>query len=192
MSHKFKKGNFAKFLITARNNSDSSSIIVKLSINPIGDFFDFSEPKLITRRIQGHGSVHLVFPTVDDTLAEADGLLEVSIIPDASYKIASNKGSTAVIVSDAVDRQLRQDLLTVNSQAFLPDVFGNMAVRTTDLISQRVQQGFSESNNVSLNLGGQNTLPGLIEMSGEMTNQGLVSWRELLGDSSFAIDIVIG
>ena len=187
-----QEGEFAKFLITARNNSDSSSIIVKLSINPIGDFFDFSEPKLITRRILGHGSVHLVFPTIDDNLAEADGLLEVLIIPDVSYKIASNKGSTAVIVSDAVDRQLRQDLLTFNSQAFLPDIFGNMTVRTTDLISQRVQQGFSESNNVSLNLGGQNTLPGLIEMSGEMTNQSLVSWRELLGDSSFALTLLSG
>ena len=63
-----------------------------------------------------------------------------------------------------------------------------MTVRTTDLISQRVKQGFNEANNISLNLGGQNSLQGLIEMSGEMTNKGSVEWREVLGDSSFAID----
>ena len=66
-----------------------------------------------------------------------------------------------------------------------------MAARTADLISQRIQQGFSETNNVTLNLGGENTLEGLIEMSGEMTNEGSVEWREVLGDSSFAMTLVI-
>ena len=136
--------------------------------------------------------VRVVFPTIDDTLAEADGRLEVAIIPDSSYRIAANKGSTTVIVSDAVDRQVRQDLLTASSQAFLPDVVGNMTVRTTDLISQRVKQGFNETNNISLNLGGQNSLQGLIEMSGEMTNKGSVDWREVLGDSSFALTLLSG
>ena len=187
-----QEGDFAKFLITARNNSDFSSIIVKLSINPVGDFFEFSEPKKISRRIQGHRSEPVIFQTIDDTLAEADGRLEVAIIPDSSYRIAANKGSTAVIISDAVDRQVRQDLLTASSQAFLPDVVGNMTARTSDLISQRVQQGFSESNNVSLNFGGQNTARGLIEMSGEMTNEGSIDWREVLGDSSFTMTLLSG
>ena len=181
-----------EFVVNAHGGLDTTSTYIRMNINPVGDFFEFNEPQQITRQVQGQGLVRVVFPTIDDTLAEADGRLEVFIIPDSSYRIAANKGSTAVIVSDAVDRQIRQDLLTASSQAFLPDVVGNMTVRTTDFISQRVKQGFSESNNVSLNFGGQNTVRGLIEMSGEMTNQGSVSWRELLGDSSFALTLLSG
>ena len=65
-----------------------------------------------------------------------------------------------------------------------------MAARTSDLIAERVQQGFSESSNVVLNLGGKETLKGLIELSGEMTNEGTVQWREILGDSAFAMTIL--
>ena len=186
------EGNPVEITISANGGSETSATLVRLNLNPVGDFFDFSESKQISRRIQGNQSVQVVFSTIDDALAEADGRLEVAIVPDSAYKIASNKSSSSVIVSDAVDRQVRQDLLTASSQAFLPDVLGNMTVRTTDLISQRVQQGFNESNNVSLNLGGQESVRGLIEMSGEMTNQGSVSWRELLGDSSFALTLLSG
>ena len=187
-----REGDFAKFVITTHGGSDSANTLVRMSVNPVGFFFEFNEPQQISRRVQGHESIQVSFPTIDDTLAEADGRLEVSIIPDASYRIAANKGSTAVIVSDALDRQVRQDLLTASSQAFLPDVVGNMTVRMNELISQRVKQGFNESNNNTLNLGGQNSLQSLIEMSGEMTNKGSIDWREVLGDSSFALTLLAG
>ena len=187
-----EEGGSAEFNINANGGSEIAATNIKMSVNPVGDFFEFNEPQRISRQILGQGLVRVVFPTIDDTLAEADGRLEVSIIPDSSYRIAATKGSTTVIVSDAVDRQVRQDLLTASSQAFLPDVVGNMTVRTTDLISQRVKQGFNEFNNISLNLGGQNSLRGLIEMSGEMANKGLIDWREVLGDSSFTMTLLTG
>ena len=71
-----------------------------------------------------------------------------------------------------IDRTARQDLLSASAEAFLPDVVGNMAARTSDIIAQRLEQGFSESNDIVLNLGGEETLKGLIELSGEMTNKG--------------------
>ena len=187
-----EEGRSVEFVIDASGGSDTATTYIRMNVNPVGDFFEFKEPHQITRQVQGQGLVRVVFPTIDDTLAEADGRLEVAIIPDSSYRIVATKGSTTVIVSDAVDRQLRQDLLTASSQAFLPDVVGNMTVRTTDLISQRVKQGFSESNNISLSLGGQNSLRGLIEMSGEMTNKGSIDWREVLGDSSFTMTLLAG
>ena len=67
-----------------------------------------------------------------------------------------------------------------------------MAARTSDIIAQRLEQGFSESSDIVLNLGGEETLKGLIELSGEMTNKGAVSWREVLGDSAFAMTILSG
>ena len=186
------EGSSIVFGITANGGSDSNAILVNLNINPIGDFFDFNEPTQISRSMQGQDSVQVTFPTIDDTIAETDGRLEVTIIPDSSYKIASNNGTASVIISDAEDRQLRQDLLSASTHAFLPDVVGNMAARTSSLISQRIQQGFSETKNITLNLGGENTLEGLIEMSGEMTNEGSVEWREVLGDSYFAMALLSG
>ena len=185
-----EEGDSVGFVINANGGSDTAATNIKMSVNPVGDFFEFNEPRQITRQVQGQGLVRVVFPTIDDTLAEADGRLEVSIIPDSSYRIAATKGSTTVIVSDAVDRQVRQDLLTASSQAFLPDVVGNMTVRTSENISQRVKQGFNNSNNISLSLGGQSSLRGLIEMSGEMTNKGSIDWREILGDSSFTMTLL--
>ena len=186
------EGRTVVFDITASGGFESNTTLVNLNINPIGDFFDFNESKQITRRIQGQDSVQVSFPTIDDTIAETDGRLEVTIIPDSSYKIVPNNGTSSVIISDASDRQIRHDLLVASTQAFLPDVVGNMTARTSGLIEQRIQQGFSENSNTTLNLGGENTLKGLIEMSGEITNQGSMSWRELLGESSFAMTLLSG
>ena len=184
------EGSPVEFVISASGGPDSNAILVNLHVNPVGDFFDINEPKQISRLLQDQESVQVIFPTIDDTIAEADGQLEVSIIPDASYNIDTSKSTSTVIISDEIDRQLRQDLLLASSQAFLPDVVGNMAARTTDLIEQRIQQGFAETSNVTLNLGGENTLAGLIEMSGEMTNEGSVTWQEILGDSSFTMTLL--
>ena len=186
------EGSPVVFSITSKSEPSSITTQVKLSVNPIGNFFEFSESIQISRTLQSQESASIVFPTLDDTIAEDDGQLEVSIIPDSSYKIALNQGTSSVIISDALDRQIRQDLLTTSSQAFLPDVVGNMVAKTSDLISQRIQQGFSETRNVALKLGGEQTLEGLIEMSGKLTNEESVSWREILGDSSFTMTFLSG
>ena len=75
------EGNPVEFTISASGGSDTSATLVRLNLNPVGDFFDFSESKQISRRIQGNQSVQVVFPTIDDTLAEADGRLEVCYHP---------------------------------------------------------------------------------------------------------------
>ena len=186
------EGSPTEFTLISTNLSETSTISVKLSINPVGDFFDFAGTTQTSVRIQGTNSVPLIYQTIDDNIAEDDGRLEVAIIADSSYQIASTQNSASVIISDAVDRKTRQDLLSASAEAFLPEVVGNMAARTSDLIAQRVQQGFSESSDIVLNLGGEETLRGLIELSGEMINEGAVSWQKVLGDSAFAMTIFSG
>ena len=185
-----QEGEAAEFAITSIYGSETSVIIVKLRVNPVGDFFGFSEPKQISIPLPAQSSAPVIFPTIDDTIAEADGRLEVSIIPDSIYLIATNNRATSVIVSDAKDRQARQDLLIASTQAFLPDVVGNMAGRTSDHISQRVQMNLNEPSNIVFNLDGESSLVELIEMSGEMLNESSVSWQEVLGDSNFALTLL--
>ena len=187
-----QEGEVAEFEITSIHRSETSAISVKLRVSPVGNFFGFSEPKQISIPLPTHSSAPLIFPTIDDPIAEADGQLEVSIIPDSSYLINTNNRATTVIISDAKDRQVRQDLLAASTQEFLPDVVGNMAARTSDMISQRVQMNLNESNNVVFNLGNENSLVDLIKVSGEMLNEGSVLWQEVLGDSNFALTLLSG
>ena len=186
------EGSSAEFVLISNNRLESSKISVQLRVNPTGDFFDFDVSKQISVQIQGSTPVPISFQTIDDAIAEEDGRLEASIIADSSYIVAPHQSSTFVTVSDAVDRNERQELLSASAEAFLPDVVGNLAARTADIISQRVQQGFNQSRNVALNLAGEESLKGLIKTSGEMTNSGAVSWREVLGDSSFAFTLLSG
>ena len=186
------EGSSIEFVLISNSLSETFNISVKLSVNPVGEFFEFDVSKQITVQIQGPTPVPVNFQTIDDSIAEDDGRLEVSIIADPSYNISNHQGSAVVTISDAFDRNERQDLLVASAEAFLPEVVGNMAARTSDIISQRVQQGFSQSRNGVLNLGGEETIKGIIERSGQMTNEDSVSWREILGDSSFAFTLLSG
>ena len=140
--------------------------------------------------LRGEDSTGLFFPTIDDTLAEDDGSITISIAAHSSYKIAEGQGSATVVISDAIDRQAREDLITARAQEFLPDVIGNMAARTSQTIEQRFQQAFSGTGGVVLNLGGQEAIREMIKKGGEIVNDDSFSLRSFLGDSSFALTLL--
>ena len=183
------EGESAIFDIFTRDKL-TNSLYISFSINQNGDFLTSQIPSQV-HIASNTTKARVEINTQDDQIAESDGFVMLQLRQSDTYKI-SHQNSATILISDAVDRQLRQDLLTANSRAFLPDVLGNMTIRTTNLISQRVKQGFKESNNITLNLGGQESIRGLIEMSGEITNEGSISWREVLGDSSFAMTLLSG
>ena len=172
---------------TGQINDD---LLISFAINQNGDFLTAQVPEQV-KILKSSSKARVVINTQNDQIAEADGTITLQLQQLDSYNISSQNSAT-ITVSDAVDRQIRQDLIMAGSQAFLPDVVGNMTARTSDIISQRIEQGFSEAGNTTFNLSGNESIEGLIEMSGEMTNQGSVSWRELLGDSSFALTLLSG
>ena len=190
MNSQIEEGAAASFLIMAKNGADATNITVSLQVHQ--ERVNIAGPTNLNVQLQGQNSSSLSISTLNDDHAGEDGFVAVTILEDPSYLIATNEGVATVSVSDAVDRQNRQDLLTSRVNTFMPDVIGNMAARRSEIITQRVQQGFSESNDNVLNIGGIATVDQLITRSGEMTNDGSVSWRELLGDSSFAITLLSG
>ena len=146
------------------------------------------QPRILSLR--GEGSTDLYFPTIDDAIAEDDGSITVSIIADSKFLIAENLGSASIVISDAIDRQARQELITARAQVFLPAVVGNMAARSSDSIKQRFKQAFSDTDDLVLNLGGQESIRGMIQSGGEYINNDSTSLRSLLGDSSFAFSLL--
>ena len=99
------EGSPAEFTLASTTLSETSAISVKLSVNPFGDFFDFVDTTLTSVRLQGTNSVPIIYQTIDDTIAEDDGRLEVAILADSSYHVANSQSSAFVIISDAVDRK---------------------------------------------------------------------------------------
>ena len=184
------EGGIASFRVNSLSDVAGTSITVALQVTSVGDFFEFNQPHTRTVSLQGDDSRGLFFPTIDDTYAEDDGSITLSIAAHSSYKIAENQGSATVVISDAVDRQAREDFITARAQAFLPDVVGNMAARTSETIEQRFQQAFDGTSGVVLNLGGQEAIREMIKKGGEIVNDDSFSLRSFLGDSSFALTLL--
>ena len=189
-SNIINEGQVARFIAVSNPGSDLSPIDVQFNINPVGNFFEFNESIQISKRLNSQDSVVLEYQTIDDSIAEEDGLIEVSIINNASYRVAPDSSSKIIKISDATDRKVRHDQLNTSLQAFMPDVMANMISRTADALSQRSQFAFSGNNEPVFNIGGQESLQGMITEGGERINNNSISLRSLLGDSSFAIRVL--
>ena len=184
------EGSEVEFIVSSNTNSNSSNLMVTLDVKPVGDFFDFYESKQMTVQLQGQHQVPVTFQTIDDTHAEADGSITISIIPQPTFKIIPNQGNAVVTVSDAIDRKLRENLITESSQAFLPDIVGNLVARNSNALSQRVHNAFTETNNLEFKFGGQKSITEMLKIGGEMSNDDATSIRSILGNSSIAMTIL--
>ena len=185
------EGEIAVFRVNSLSSVSGTSIIVVLHITSVGAFFEFDQLHTRTVSLQGQESVDLFFPTIDDTLAEDDGAIKVAIVEQPYFYVAENQSSASIIVSDAIDRNEREEFVIARAQAFLPDAIGNMAARTSDSIEFRFQQAFSGTDNVTLNLSGQETIRGMIKESGEILNDSdsLTSLRSFVSQSSFSLPL---
>ena len=184
------EGSEAEFIIRSNTASNSSKLIVSLDVRSIGDFFHFKNSTHISAQLQGQNQKLISFQTIDDTHAEEDGSITVSIISDQSFEITPDQGVAVVTISDAIDRKLRENLITESSQAFLPDVLGNMVARNTDALNQRMQSALTETNNIKFKLGGQESISEMLKVGGEIVNDESTSIRTILGDSSFALTVL--
>ena len=107
-------------------------------------------------------------------------------------RIAENAGRAVVNISDAVDRQNRVAELTANVQAFIPDLTGTMGANSLTTVSNRIELGFTEGGNQVLELGGRNSIPGILTASGDAVNEDTTTLKSFLGDSSFAMTLNSG
>ena len=184
------EGNSVEFVLISNSLSETFNISVKLSVNPVGEFFEFGEPIQTSVHLQASTPVPIIYQTIDDSIAEDDGRLEVSIIADPSYNISNHQGSTFVVISDASDRKERQNLLSASAEAFLPDLTGSLGAGHLDIVSNRVALGLSSSSNRILELGGHQSIQGILTAGGEAINQDATALKSFLGDSTFTLPLL--
>ena len=127
--------------------------------------------------------------TVDDAIAEANGALTLTLIKRDEYELG-DPFQARVVISDLADRQQRVEDLSIASQDILPDMTGAIAARTLGIASDRIGSAFSGSGgSTTFNYNGDEDLTALIEVGGEALNAGSITFREVLGHSSFAISL---
>ena len=132
-------------------------------------------------------------PTINDNHAnDKDGYVAVTLLEAPNYHIVETAGRAVVYISDAVDRQNRVAELTAKAQAFIPDLTGIMGANSLTTVSNRIELGFTAGGNQVLELGGRNSIPGIVTASGEAVNENTTSLKSFLDDSSFAVTLNSG
>ena len=184
------EGTSARFLIASSNGTETTSISVSFQVEQVR--VQVVLPSSTEIQIGGQETVSLTIPTINDNHANEDGYVAVSLLEAPDYTISENAGHAIVNISDAVDRQNRVNELTANVQAFIPDLTGTMGANSLTTVSNRIELGFTEGGNQVLELGGRNSIPGILTASGDAVNENTTTLKSFLGDSSFAMTINSG
>ena len=180
-----------QFNISGSGNLNNN-VLVEYTLSGDGDFFDNLGQgiyRIKLSAVQPNAQVEIT--TIDDNYAEQDGTLTLTLLDGRTYDL-TDQSNASVAISDLEDRQQRTADITAQAQAFLPDLMGIMGASTVDLVTERSNQNFNGNNELSLELGGESSVSGLITMGGEMINENTTALKSFLGDSSFAFSLLSG
>ena len=174
----------------ASNRELHEQLTVKYTLNPGGNFFGDLRPEVQQVHLSiSQQTAQIEITTIDDTLAEQDGALTLTLIDGDFYNL-SDQNFAKIIISDLVDRQQRVKDLTLANQAILPEITGAIGARTLGITTDRIEQAFSNSNGVStFTFDGNQDLTTILTSSGEALNKNSMTLQDYLGNSSFAIGL---
>ena len=174
-------------LILSLAGEFTNQLVVSFAISQHGNFLP---PELPTQvQIPNTTSkARVSVNTQDDQIAETDGTIMLQLQQSNSYRVSAQNRAT-VIVSDAVDRQLRKDEIANRSGEILPQYLQLLGGNILATTSQRIQQAQDDTNSpLSYQINGAEGLTQLITTSGEVINSKSESLRSILGNSAFEFD----
>ncbi len=181
------EGSSARFTISTSNAGPTVNIIVSLQVNQ--ERVQIESPTTLRIQLSGQETRPISIATTNDGHADEDGFVSLSILENPDYLVSSSASSAEVIVSDAIDRQNRKSEITARTQSFLPELTGTIGANTLETVSNRIELGLSEESNQVLELGGQNSVSGMLTASGDAINESSTTLKSFLGNSSFAISL---
>ena len=186
------EGDPIELVVLSQNGSIVNNFMVALQITRGTNLVEGPAHQNI--QLNGSSAVPITIPTKNDNRASDDGVVEVTLLESENYSISANQKQNEVIItiSDETDRQNRLEEITAHAQAFVPELTGTLGANSLATISNRIELGFKESGNQTLELGGQNSLTGMVTASGEAINENSTTLKSLLGDSSFAMSLISG
>ena len=178
-----------RFNISGSGNLNDD-VAVGYTLTPEGDFFDnLGQGSQWVRLSANQPNALVEIVTIDDTTAERDGSLTLTLLDGRAYDL-TDQSSGRVAISDSADRQQRVEDISLASQDILPDMTGAIAARTLGFTSDRIGNAFASKGVASTFMyNGKQNPTELIEVGGEAINGNSMTLREVLGNSSFAISL---
>ena len=184
------EGTPIELIVISKSSYEGSNLTVTLKVTRGMTLIE--GPPYQNVQLNGNERVSIAIPTKNDNRAGGDGVVTVTLIERENYSISKNQSEVNVTISDAIDRQNRLAEITTYVQAFIPDLTGTMGVNSLTTVSNRIELGFTEGGNQVLELGGRNSIPGILTASGDAVNEDTTTLKSFLGDSSFAMTLNSG
>ena len=183
------EGTSVQFNISSHGNLNDN-VVVGYTLTPEGDFFGNLGQGTQWVNLSAKRSNTLVeIATIDDTSAERDGSLSLTLIDSRTYDL-TDQSSARVAISDSTDRQQRVEDITSAVQDIQVEMTGALGALTLGFTSNRISSAFASKGVASTFMyNGKQDLTELIEVSGEAINGNSMTLREVLGNSSFAISL---
>ena len=177
----------AEFEIASDGTIDRS-LVVQFEIEQVGDFFGEQSPSQVYLT-QAESSSRVVINTINDSLAEEDGLVTLTLHENNTYRVGKQRVA-AVSISDIDDRLRRSKAITAAGQDVLPDLVGMIGARSNEMTTNRVRNAFTATGSTAkFKINGANQFTDLLTVGGELVNTNSKSLRSILGSSSFTIDL---
>ena len=184
-----EEGNSVIFNLSGDQNLQNHTAI-DYTLTAEGNFFEGLSAEVRTVELTKSQRVSQVkIATIDDSIAEANGALTLTLIKRDGYELVE-PFQARVVISDLADQQQRIQDLTSASQDILPDLTGSLAVTTLSIANDRIDQAFVPSNTpVTFMYDGKQDLTDLLIAGGDAINDDSMTLRNVLSNSSFSLSL---
>ena len=160
---------------------------IPVEVRVIGNAIESNQTAILSIN-SGESISSLTIPTVNDDDANDDRTIEAIIQPSSIYELGS-KHSDTVTISDAEDRDRLKSILETSNQQVLPELFSTTGDQILNTIDGRVQQYFNNNEQNTLVLDGNKSFTNIITSSGGALANESLSIREIIGNSSFSLNL---
>ena len=186
VSEVINEGDLAEFKLTRSKNFDQT-IEVKLKTIESGNFLTGQLVNTVVFS-PSHVEKSVIFQTLDDELAEKDGMLTVSILPDTNYHLGDSHFAI-IKISDKSDRDSLREEFSATQDIINPVVFRSMESELLSATreSPHVQRKTNERFNYQIL--GQSSLKGILNAGKQIGDINGPILKGLLYRSSFGFDL---
>ena len=179
------EGQTAEFRVTS---SIATYARVQIVVSETGDFIAENISKSI--QFDGNSDFNLSIPTLDDQIAEDDGKISILLEEGKGYLVNHSMNSAHITVSDASDRDQRQNEINSGIRSIYSQSIGTIGSHSLEVASDRINLAFAGNSNTGLKLNGSRVSVADYSSSSSNLDHERISLRQFLTNSSFSFDLL--
>ena len=186
VTHSVEEGQAVQFQIS-RSRQLNSTLSIQVAISSLGNSVPehYNTTVLLTAN---NSNAVVKVSTYDDNIAEESDIVKAEVLESDSISISEAKYAIATVL-DTYDQLVRRNQIETANHYVIPAYMNAIGTSTNTTTNNHLDLAFSDSLQTSFNLGGENTMEGLVTASGHAINEDTLSIRSVLGESSFVLGL---